>query len=497
MRLSIRRFLHQYRFYFLLAIILSLGVFFRTYDLIGRMGFDHDADLFSWIVKDIVVNHHFRLIGQLTSADGIFIGPLFYYLLIPFFFLAKMDPIGAVIPITVIGILTVCSYYWVFARLFTRSTGLIAALLEGNLIDFVYFDRRVVPSTPTNLWVIWYFYTVINIARGNFSVLPLLGVLIGLIWHIHIALFPALIAVPLAWVVARKMPTIKQIFWFFASASMTSVPFLLFEVRHNFSQTLSLIQNFTTQHGGGVGVDKLNLIIIKLAQILESMFFAPWTIPWLDFRLILAILLLSTYGLIKLKVLNFKEVLVLAAWIIGVVLFYTFSSTIISEYYFANIFVIFIAVVSFWLAYFLNNSRTWTYLISLLLILLVIKNIYYFVTIDVYHKGYVERKAIAQFIAQDAKAKGYPCVAVNYITSPGENVGFRYFFWLDGLHVNQPWSGSPVYNIVIPAEYAQEPVKFGHIGVIPPSEYKLPAEIQQSCSGQDSNLTDPMFGYTE
>ena len=105
----------------LLIFILLIPLFFRSYQIIDRYDFAHDADLFSWIVKDIVINHHYRLIGQLTSADGIYIGPLFYYLLIPFFIITKMDPIGAVIPITILGVLTVLSYYIVFSKLFNKQ----------------------------------------------------------------------------------------------------------------------------------------------------------------------------------------------------------------------------------------------------------------------------------------------------------------------------------------------------------------------------------------
>src|SRR5690606_10210336 len=109
-------------------------------------------------------------------------------MLVPFFLLTNMDPIGAIIPITIIAMLTIFSYYFVFKKLFNVQIGLIAAFLYATLLSGITIDRRVVPSTPSNLWVIWYFFTVMMIVRGNYSVLPILGVLIGLIWHIHIAL---------------------------------------------------------------------------------------------------------------------------------------------------------------------------------------------------------------------------------------------------------------------------------------------------------------------
>src|SRR3989344_7831137 len=120
--------------FFLLLLILLLALFFRTYQIVERSYFGHDADLYSWMVKDIVVNHHFRLVGQETSAPGIFIGPLFYYSLVPFFILFNMDPIAAVIPITIVGLLTVISYYFVFTKLFNKGVGLIAAFLYAILL---------------------------------------------------------------------------------------------------------------------------------------------------------------------------------------------------------------------------------------------------------------------------------------------------------------------------------------------------------------------------
>src|SRR3989344_5544336 len=121
----------------ILLIILLISLFFRSYQIVERYGYGHDADLFGWIVKDIVVNHHPRLIGQLTSAEGIFIGPLFYYLLVPFFLLFQMDPVGALVPVTAIGVLTTLSYYFVFSKLFNRSTELIEVFLQAILLTWI------------------------------------------------------------------------------------------------------------------------------------------------------------------------------------------------------------------------------------------------------------------------------------------------------------------------------------------------------------------------
>lgn len=480
------------------GFILLLGLFFRAYKVIDWFEFAHDGGRYSWIVKDIVVDKHIRLIGQMTTAHGIFIGPLFYYLLIPFFFLTKMDPVGAVIPITIIGVLTVASYYYVFSRLFGKEVGLIASFLYAVFLSPVFFDRRVVPSTPTNLWLVWYFYVVVSILRGRYQVLPILGLLAGLIWHIHIALLPTLAVIPAAVVLSKKIPNIKQVILSLAAFLIPFSPFLFFETRHNFSQTAAFIRDFTVNHGGGTGFDKLNLVIIKIASNINKLFFYPQDLKFINHTLFAIFVLSLGIILVKKKLLSLAELLVFYFWIGTIILFYTFSSSPISEYYFANIEIIFLAIASMALYLLYKFFPFGKYLVVALLAFVFLKNISFLLTTQIYKKGYNERKAVVLYIKEDSYKKGLPCVSVSYITTPGENVGFRYFFWLNNLHITQIREDSATYSIVIPRELAwgANEKDFGQIKVIPPERIPNKESLAKSCSGQNTNLTDPMFGFT-
>src|SRR3989338_3470955 len=118
---------------FLLLLILALGLFLRTYKIVDRMD----------------------------------IGPLFYYFLVPFFILTKMDPVGATIPAVLLGLATIISYYWVFSKIFNEKVGLLGALLYAILPATVSLDRWIVPTITTPLWSIWYFYAIIMVSRGR------------------------------------------------------------------------------------------------------------------------------------------------------------------------------------------------------------------------------------------------------------------------------------------------------------------------------------------
>lgn len=488
----------KYHLYILLLIIL-IGLFLRTYKIVERFEFAHDGDLYSWIVKDVVVNHHSRLIGQLTSAPGIFVGPIFYYLLIPFFILTKMDPIGSLIPVTAVGLITIFSYYFVLSKLFNKEVGLIAAFLYAVLISTVSSDRWVVPTVTTSLWSIWYLYTILMLARGKFSSLLFLGILIGLIWHIHIALIPALLAVPFAIFASKRLPNLKQFLYFTVALLITSLPLIIFELRHHFGQTASLINNFASPKTGASGLYKFQLVLGMIIKNTNSLFFAPQSFNLTNNIFFILAILLSPFLLIKKRLIYFKELVPLYAWVLGIVLFFSISQSPISEYYLASINVIFLLIISFLFYLLFKSSQAGRTILFLILGFVLIKNLNFILNRSYYNKGYVEKKAVVKYILDDAKVKNFPCVGISYITAPGENVGFRYFFYLSNLHLVHPSLDVPVYNIVIPDELSKDEVKvkFGHIGVIPPKTFSSKEVIDKSCQTPNTNLTDSVLGYVE
>lgn len=483
--------------FLILGLILLIGLFFRSYKIIERFEFAHDGDLYSWIVKDIVVNHHFRLIGQLTSAPGIFIGGLFYYLLIPFFLLSNMDSVGVSLLGIIVGIFTILSYYFVLSKLFNKAAGISVAFLHSVLITTVGFDQWIVPTLPTKLWAIWYFYTVISVSRGNFAVLPFLGILVGLIWHVHLALVPLLLVIPVSLIAARKLPNIRIIFYTISAFLITSLPFIIFEFRHHFSQTLSLFQNFIIPQSGESGLPKLLKVLEMIAKNTTSLLLLPQSLPQILILPFLILFIILTIFLLKKKILKFKESLIIYTWLFAVIIFFSITRTPISEYYFANLEIIFLTIIGLFSST-LMRSKLGLYLTVFLCGVIFIKNLIFEVTWEPYRIGYLDRKAVVKYITEDIKTKGFPCIGITYITKPGENVGFRYLFYLKDTHLVHPSLDIPVYNIVIPEELSREvKQKFGHIGLIPPTSIPSKEIIDKSCQTPNTNLTDSMFGYVE
>lgn len=486
--------------FFLLAGILILNFFLRSYLALERFEYSHDGDLYSWIVKDIALGGHMRLIGQLTSTPGIFIGPLFYYALVPFFLLTDMEPTGVLGFAVILSLLTAVSFFWVFKKLFGLQAGLIASLLQTVLVTRIEHDRWIVPTITTSIWEVWYLYTIVRLSRGEFKDLWILGVLVGLVWHINFSLAPLFILIPIAIFLSKRRPAVLDFVNVFSAAALTSLPLVLFEVRHGFSQTQSFMNAFLVSQGGETGLDKFNHILSQVGGNALGLFLYPFRGGFHDRVFFLILFLGIGLLLVYLKSISMRLYLLLLAWVVSLIGFFTFSTKIISEYYFSSIDLVFMTIVILGLSFVFAKFKKLRIVLCIALAFLCLRNTFIFVTKD---KGsgseYLNKKMVARFIKEDVSMKGFPCVSVTYMTSPGRDFGYRYIFYKENLNLNHQSKDVPNYIVVEPSYFAKDSVTaiFGNIGIIPPRPQEHVDALTVKCDPGNTNLTDSLFGYTD
>jgi hypothetical protein len=481
--------------------ILGLALFLRLYNFQAYFNYGHDQDLIGWFIKDVLVNNHLRLIGQQTSSMGVFIGPYFYYLLIPFYLITSMDPIGGIILVTILGMASVFSFYWVFNKIFNRTVGLIAASIYATSFLITFVDREVAPTMPVMLWTIWYFYGLWSILKGKSKTYLLMGLLLGLIWDLNLALLLLTPLIPLAQVLSKKKLSFKFVITGIAIFFIAFSPYIAFEVRHGFSQTKSIVSSLTTSkdYGGGSkpGLAKLDRVMQIVNVNTTRVFWGteyPKNLVRLTFFALIGVLAL----LIWKKKLPKELTIIAILWQILFVVFFTVNSINISEYYLNGMNVIWIMVVSLGI-YHISKQKSPLKYLGLILVVFIALNLRSFTRYSTNGNGYVEKKALTSFIKEDAGKHNFPCVAVSYITAPGYNFGFRYFLWQEGIKTKRPLSGAPIYSIVFPLSYVDGfDKRFGGLGLILP-DYKsyTGKSVEKACEGDDENLSESMFGYTQ
>lgn len=475
--------------------ILLLGLFFRLYKPLELFYYSHDQDLAGWFVRQVVDERNLRLIGQETSTRGIFIGPLYYYLLTPFYLLFGMDPIGGVVMITLLGLFAIISVYFVFLKVFGKHRALIASFIYSLSFYTIFNDREVVPTMPVILWSVWFFYSLWLILNKKFNKGFLIsGILIGLIWHINFALVLLLPLLVLSLYLSKKRSRFSAYRNGVIALSFLSLPLILFEIRNGFVQTKGLFTALTTDQEAVVsGTDKFFRTINLLSKNYDGLIWGSIEFPNFE---ITSLILIGIFGsLIYKRVINKKLTVILSLWLLSFIFFFSFYSKTLSEYYLNGAVLPVLIILTLFINHLLRrNKLRWLGFLALLFFALT--NIHKFFNIDINRNGYLYKRALIKEIKTDAKVHDYPCVSISYITSPGNNFGYRYLYYLENLHVNRPASLSPVYTVVFPLrdDIAVDKT-YGSIGLIYPDYPTYNKEdIAESCSGPNENLVEPMWG---
>ncbi|OGD90042.1 hypothetical protein A3D07_02515 [Candidatus Curtissbacteria bacterium RIFCSPHIGHO2_02_FULL_42_15] len=449
-----------------LVLIIGIALFFRLYKLREFYIFEHDQDLYSFIVRDIL-SGHFRLIGQLTSIEGVFIGPLYYYLLAPFYVLFGYHPLSAYFVATPVAVAVLLSIYYVFYKLFSSKAALIGVFLYASSLPLAFFDRWIVPTQPTILWSVWYLYALFITLKGDRKGLVMFGILAGLIWHIHVALLPLLLLVPVSIFFAKIKYERKYIFWAVGFFVFLTLPFWLFEIRYGFQQIAGLVASIGQDRNGIKGVERFFLAVDGASIGFAKFITYKWKAPYFVVYFFLSLPLIF---LVKKQLLSKNQIKILALWMILIIATQFASKRAISDYYFNNLVVVSLAVTSLFLSEVSKVKRSGI-LIGLTLIIFGFYNLYLLFS-ENSNDGYFYKERLVQNIKEDATKRNFACIGVNYIAGFGSGVGFRYLLWYFNLKTVKPSLEIPVYNIYIPFYnyFPQPQINYGLFGLKHPEE---------------------------
>ena len=234
-------------------ILAIIGITLLAFLLRSNLYVHHDFNFFldqardMNLVKEIAVNHKFTLIGARAGLGGIFHGPLWLYMLTPFFLISKGDPFWTLVPLfLLVSVGIVIAGYFFGRKLYGVLTGLVFALilainpqlLAANLITT---NAQVMP-----LIFILYLYGIIQFMRGK-NVYFILSVLaIGLGFQFESAFSIFLIPLTFVGLLFRKSIPNKKILMISLIVFLATVSnFIFFDLRHQFLMThaaLGLLQ---------------------------------------------------------------------------------------------------------------------------------------------------------------------------------------------------------------------------------------------------------------
>lgn len=230
-----------------ISLILAVAALTRLYRISEYMTFLGDEGRDVSVVRDMVLGRKFTLIGPGTSIGNMYLGPLYYYLMIPALALWRLSPVGPAVMIAGFGILTVALVWWVGRQWFGRGESLLAALLYALSPTIIIYSRsswnpNIMPFFALlgmyGIWKVWKY--------GYWRWLVISAICLAFVLNSH---YLGLLLVPVMgwyWLKSKKTgPWLRYTLVSIGIFLLLMAPLFLFDLRHNFMNFLAMKAFFT------------------------------------------------------------------------------------------------------------------------------------------------------------------------------------------------------------------------------------------------------------
>lgn len=215
-------------FYLFCALFICLLIT-RLYDLEGKSVFGYDQVDNAWAIKNIIIDGKLPMVGtQVKGNTGFFIGPLYYYYLVPFYLLSNLDPIASGFAAVFASIFSFIVIFYVSRKIFNVKVALIALFITTFSSYIITLDRtqwHVNFMVPITFLI---FYSLYQISKGKIGYTFLLIVSLGVSLHVHFtSILYFLLIIMIYPFLPNKTKIAKKIFVLFPIFLLLSLPIIL------------------------------------------------------------------------------------------------------------------------------------------------------------------------------------------------------------------------------------------------------------------------------
>ncbi len=421
--------------FWLLFLILLLGAFLRFYKISDYMTFLGDEGRDILVVKRIIIDHKFTLLGPTASVGGFFLGPIYYYFMVPFIFIFNLNPVGGAVMVALFGLATIFLIYKFCQEFLNNKIGLLAAFIYSISTLIIIYSRS---SWNPNILPLFSLVLVYSLAKAVLqnrkSYFWIIGLSLGIILQLHymgVLLIPVILINYLF--LSKKKRFLKDFLQVFIGFLITFSPLLLFELRHNFPNTKSLIDFIFKGKEVGLLIahEQTREIIHNYFLALINQLFRQ-TLVFNNIVLGKIILFISFLGflieLVKPKITK-RRTLIFLLSILGSLVFIKLYKKAVYDYYFAYLFPYPVIFFSLALTRIIDKRKV-LLIMGMILLMFIIKTDY---KTNILHKSpnkqMEQTKKIAEMIIEKTEGKPFNFAL---ITQGNSDHGYRYFLEIAG-----------------------------------------------------------------
>jgi 4-amino-4-deoxy-L-arabinose transferase-like glycosyltransferase len=181
-----RNFCLTHRVTIICVIFTVAFVFLRFYELPERAHLGWDQADSAWAAKSILEDNPLRLEGvPIKGNASIYLGPLYYYLITPFYYFTNLDMIASPIFAGVVSLMSFGIFYLITKRLFDTPTTLLALCIYTFSTAVINSDWMQAAYTLIPIISYAVFYFLYKILTGQEKHILSLATVLGFGFHIH------------------------------------------------------------------------------------------------------------------------------------------------------------------------------------------------------------------------------------------------------------------------------------------------------------------------
>ncbi len=229
-----------------ILVILVVAAFSRLWHISGYMTFLGDEGRDVQVVRDMLLGRKFTLLGPGTSIGNMYLGPLYYYLMLVPLWLTNFSPVGPAIQVAVLGVATVWLLWWMARQLFGRTPALAISLLYALSPTVITYSHSSWNPNIMPFFALLAMYGIWKVWRlGYWRWLLVTAVSLGFVLNSHylgLLLFPT---IGFFWVMSKKTSaSAKYTVGSLALFLLLISPMFLFDLRHDWMNSKAIAKFF-------------------------------------------------------------------------------------------------------------------------------------------------------------------------------------------------------------------------------------------------------------
>ncbi len=431
------------------------------YKINSLMSFLGDQGFFYLSARDLLVYHHFPLVGINATHAWLHQGPIWTYMLAIMLFLFNFNPLSGVYLTIFLTLIDSYLIYKTGELYFSKKVGIISTILYSTSNLIIINGRLPYHTSPTAFFMLLFLISLYKFIKGKIYHLPLSIFFIAILYNLEISnlslLFMLLLIIffgfyrKFDW--ALNLKNKKIILLSILAFLIPMLPIEIYDVTHGFPQSFKFLEWIIYHILQMFGLFKNNLVTSQtswnqvLFLIIDTyrLLIFPLNIFIPGFLFILTLIFFYRSLFIELKLKKYNLGFILLGLIFGVgILSYLFAKTAESAYL-----LILTPVLILMTAYVLNKLFN-KFNIALILILMLITalNIFSLFKFNFYSGiKFSDRINVSKKIVRTSNGRKYNLLYLGAINGyASSTMNYQYLTW---YYANEPVNRSEKLKFTI------------------------------------------------